>query len=157
MLSKKAQYSILALVKLAREYNNGPILINSISESERIPKKFLELILLDLKQAGLLASKKGKGGGYFLIRKPEEISLADIIRIVDGAIALIPCVTYKYYQPCQHCKDEKTCGIRSIIKDIRDETVNLLKKVSLTDIILREEKLKHTGQAGEINNYLLYR
>ena len=73
----------------------------------------------------------------------------------DGAIALIPCVTYKYYQPCQHCKDERTCGIRSIIKDIRDETVNLLKKVSLIDIILREEKLKHSGQVGDKNNYLL--
>jgi Rrf2 family protein len=129
------------LVKLAREYNNGPVLIGSISDSEKIPKKFLELILFDLKQAGILASKKGKGGGYYLIRKPDEITLADIIRHVDGAIALIPCVTYKYYQPCQHCKDEMTCGIRSIIKDVRDETVNILKNISLTDIIKREEKL----------------
>jgi len=141
MLSKKAQYSILALVKLAKEYNNGPVLISRISDSERIPKKFLELILFDLKQAGILGSKKGKGGGYYLIRKPDEITLADIIRHVDGAIALIPCVTYKYYQPCQHCKDEMTCGIRSIIKDVRDETVNILKKISLSDIIKREEKL----------------
>ena len=141
MLSKKAQYSILALVKLAKEYNNGPVLISRISDSERIPKKFLELILFDLKQAGILGSKKGKGGGYYLIRKPDEITLADIIRHVDGAIALIPCVTYKYYQPCQHCKDEMTCGIRSFIKDVRDETVNILKKISLSDIIKREEKL----------------
>jgi len=141
MLSKKAQYSILALVKLAREYNNGPLLISSISQTEKIPKKFLESILFDLKQLGVLASKTGKGGGYFLIRKPEEINLADIIRHIDGAIALIPCVTYKYYQPCQHCKDELTCGIRSVIKDIRDETVNLLKKITLADIILREEQL----------------
>jgi Rrf2 family protein len=141
MLSKKAQYSILALVKLAKEYNNGPVLINSISQTERIPKKFLEAILFDLKQFGILGSKKGKGGGYFLIKRPEEINLADIIRHIDGAIALIPCVTYKYYQPCQHCKDEHTCGIRSIVKDIRDETVNLLKKISLSDIIKREESL----------------
>ena len=90
---------------------------------------------------GILASKKGKGGGYFLIKKPEEINLADIIRHIDGAIALIPCVTYKYYQPCQHCKDEITCGIRSIVKDIRDETVNILKKISLADILEREEQL----------------
>jgi Rrf2 family protein len=141
MLSKKAQYSILALVKLAKEYKNGPVLISSISQSEKIPKKFLETILFDLKQLGILASKKGKGGGYFLIKKPEEINLADIIRHIDGAIALIPCVTYKYYQPCQHCKDENTCGIRSIIKDIRDETVNILKKITLTDILSREDKL----------------
>jgi Rrf2 family protein len=144
MLSKKAQYSILALVKLAKEYEQGPILIGEISDSERIPKKFLELILFDLKQLGILASKKGKGGGYFLIKNPADISLADIIRHIDGAIALIPCVTYKYYQPCTHCKDERTCGIRSIIKEIRDETVNILKNVSLKDIIDREESLLAT-------------
>jgi Rrf2 family protein len=141
MLSKKAQYSILALVKLAKEYNSGPVLIDNISKSERIPKKFLEAILFDLKQLGILASKKGKGGGYYLIKSPAEINLADIIRHIDGAIALIPCVTYKYYQPCQHCKDEVTCGIRSIVKDIRDETVNILKKISLADILEREEQL----------------
>jgi len=141
MLSKKAQYSILALVKLAKEYNSGPILISSIAQTEKIPRKFLETILFDLKQMGILASKKGKGGGYYLIKKPEEINLADVIRHIDGAIALIPCVTYKYYQPCQHCKDEITCGIRSVVKDIRDETVNMLKKISLSDIILREEQL----------------
>jgi len=141
MLSKKAQYSILALVKLAREYNNGPLLISNISKSEKIPRKFLETILFDLKQLGVLASKKGKGGGYFLIKNPHEISLADIIRHVDGAIALIPCVTFKYYQPCQHCKDEVTCGIRSVVKEVRDETVNILKNISLADIIDREELL----------------
>jgi len=141
MLSKKAQYSILALVKLAKEFENGPVLIESIARSENIPKKFLEAILFDLKQLGILASKKGKGGGYFLIKKPDEINLADVIRHIDGAIALIPCATYKYYQPCAHCKDEATCGIRSVIKDIRDETVNLLKRIRLTDIIEREQKL----------------
>lgn len=141
MLSKKAQYSILALVKLAKEYNSGPILISSIAHTENIPRKFLEAILFDLKQMGILASKKGKGGGYFLIKKPEEINLADIIRHIDGAIALIPCVTYKFYQPCQHCKDELTCGIRSIIKEIRDETVNILKGISIADILIREEQL----------------
>jgi Rrf2 family protein len=150
MLSKKAQYSILALVKLAKVYNEGPVLISDISKSERIPRKFLESILFDLKQLGILASKKGKGGGYYLIKKPEEINLADIIRHIDGAIALIPCVTYKYYQPCQHCKDEVTCGIRSIIKDIRDETVNLLKKVTLVDILEREGHLIEANKMNKI-------
>lgn len=141
MLSKKAQYSIKALVKLAREYNSGPVLISSISESERIPKKFLETILLELKQSGILGSRKGKGGGYFLIRDPKHINLADIIRQFDGAIALIPCVTFKFYQPCPHCKDELICGIRSVVKDVRDETVRLLKNITLVDIIHREEWL----------------
>jgi Rrf2 family protein len=154
MLSKKAQYSILALVKLAKEYECGPILISSIATTENIPRKFLEAILFDLKQMGILASKKGKGGGYFLIKKPEEINLADIIRHIDGAIALIPCVTYRYYQPCQHCKDEVTCGIRSIIKDIRDETVNILKKISVADIITREEQLIQEHKKNIIINLL---
>jgi Rrf2 family protein len=150
MLSKKAQYSILALVKLAKEYNCGPILISNISQTEKIPRKFLETILFDLKQIGILSSKKGKGGGYFLIKKPEEINLADIIRHIDGAIALIPCVTYRYYQPCQHCKDEMTCGIRSIVKDIRDETVNMLKKIKLSDILEREEQLLRDHKINKI-------
>ena len=141
MLSKKTQYSILALVKLAKEYNSGPVLIGKISESERIPKKFLESILLELKRSGFLGSKKGKGGGYFLIREPGAINLADIIRLFDGAIAMVPCVTYRYYQPCTHCKDELTCGIRSVIRDVRDETVNLLKSISLADILQREDNL----------------
>jgi Rrf2 family protein len=146
MLSKKAQYSILALVKLAKEFNSGPVLISRISESEHIPKKFLETILLELKQTGMLGSKKGKGGGYFLIRDPQQINIAEIIRHFDGAIALIPCATFKYYQPCQHCKDELTCGIRSVIKDIRDETVNLLKNISLADILNRENQLVNKMQ-----------
>jgi Rrf2 family protein len=149
MLSKKAQYSILALVKLAREYQRGPVLIGKISQTEKIPKKFLEAILLDLKQSGILGSKKGKGGGYFLIKEPGEINMADIIRHFDGAIALIPCATYKYYQPCQHCKDELTCGIRSVVKDIRDETVNLLKNISLADIIKREDILVNQHQKND--------
>jgi Rrf2 family protein len=149
MLSKKTQYSILALVKLAREYNSGPVLISKISESERIPKKFLETILLELKQTGMLGSKKGKGGGYFLIRDPQQINIAEIIRHFDGAIALIPCATFKYYQPCQHCKDEFTCGIRSVIKDVRDETVNLLKNITLTDILNREDMLIQKKQTNQ--------
>jgi Rrf2 family protein len=146
MLSKKTQYSILALVKLAKEYKSGPVLIEEISKSESIPKKFLESILLDLKKSGFLGSKKGKGGGYFLIREPGQINMADIIRLFDGAIALVPCVTYRYYQPCTHCKDEMTCGIRSVIRDVRDETVKLLKNISLADIIKREGDLTKSIQ-----------
>ena len=142
MLSKKSRYSILALVRLARDYQTGPVLISDISESEKIPKKFLEAILLELKNMGILNSKKGKGGGYYLIKKPEEVYLADVIRNFDGAIALLPCATYKYYEPCENCKDEKTCGIRNVVKEIRDETVKILKNTSLLEIIRREENLK---------------
>ena len=142
MLSKKTKYSLNALVKLAKEYNKGPILIREIAESENIPKKFLEVILLELKNIGIVSSKIGKGGGYYLIKRPEEVNLADIIRHFDGAIALIPCVTFRYYEKCPHNKDEKTCGLRSVIKEVRDAAVKILKNTTLADIIEREEKLK---------------
>jgi Rrf2 family protein len=142
MLSKKTQYAIHALTELAREYKQGPVLINTISERRDIPRKFLEAILLELKNAGVLGSKKGKGGGYYLLKDPEEVNLADIIRQFEGAIALLPCVTYRYYEPCPHCVEEASCGLRAIIKDLRDEMVNILKKSSLKDILDREAQLK---------------
>lgn len=141
MLSKKAKYAINALVNLARKIDQGPVLISHISEQENIPKKFLEAILLDLKNAGILNSKKGKGGGYYLIKKPEEVNLATIVRLFDGAIALLPCVSFKYYERCDECKDEETCGIRNVFMEVKDETVNILKRNSLADI-LQFESLK---------------
>jgi len=141
MLSKKSQYSLNALIYLASRYNEGPVLIEEIANKAVLPKKFLEAILLELKKTGIVSSKKGKGGGYYLIKNPAEVNLADIIRQFDGAIALLPCATYNYYEKCEHCKDEKTCGLRSIIKDLRDETVKILKRTSLADILEREKKL----------------
>ena len=141
MLSKKAKYALNALVYLARNYEKGPILISEISEEEHIPKKFLESILLDLRNAGILSSKKGRGGGYYLLKPPEEVNMADVIRMFDGALALLPCVTYKYYERCEECKDEETCGIRRVIQEVRDQTVNILKNNSLADIIRREQEI----------------
>ena len=141
MLSKKAKYALNALVYLARNYEKGPILISEISEAQHIPKKFLENILLDLRNAGILNSKKGRGGGYYLLRPPEEVNMADVIRMFDGALALLPCVTYKYYERCEECKDEETCGIRRVIKEVRDQTVNILKNNSLADIISKEKEI----------------
>lgn len=142
MLSKKAQYALYALVHLAREQEHGPVLIRDIAEQEKLPRKFLEAILLELKTLGVLSSKKGKGGGYMLRRSPSEVNLAEIIRHFDGAIALLPCATYRYYEQCQHCKDESLCGIKSYVKDIRDETVSMLKNITLQDILNREAALK---------------
>lgn len=142
MLSKKAQYAIYALKKLSEEYEKGPVLIKNIAESENIPKKFLETILLELKNKGYLASKKGKGGGYYLLKKPGDINFADIIRLFDGAIGLLPCVTYNYYESCSQCKDEETCGVRHIIKELRDASVNLLKQYTLENLVSLENELK---------------
>jgi len=122
---------MLALVRLAKEFGNGTLMINEIAESEKIPKRFLESILLELKNNGYLGSKLGKNGGYFLIKKPEEISLLEIVRLTEGSIALLRCTSEKYYEKCEHCVDELNCNIRGIFKDIRDYTFSKLEKTSL--------------------------
>ncbi len=122
---------MLALVKLAKEFGKGTLMINEIAESEKIPKRFLESILLELKKNGFLASKLGKTGGYYLIRNPEEINLLEIVRLTEGSIALLRCTSVKYYEPCDHCKDEMTCAIRGTFKDIRDYTFSKLENTSL--------------------------
>jgi Rrf2 family protein len=141
MISKKTKYAINALVYLAKRNGEGPIVISEIAEKEHIPRKFLESILLNLKKAGVLASKKGKGGGYYLLQNPEDINLADVMRLFDGPIAFLPCVTYKYYERCEECKDEQTCGIRDVFYEVRNKTVELLKKANLAEIIKRERSL----------------
>jgi Rrf2 family protein len=134
MLTQKTRYSMLALTRLAREYGKGTLLINEIAESEKIPKRFLESILLELKKSGYLGSKLGKNGGYYLLKKPEEINLLEIIRLFEGTIAMLACTSEKYYKPCEHCKDENTCSIRSTFKDIREYTFNKLVNTSLAEL-----------------------
>lgn len=141
MISKKTKYAINALVYLAKRKDEGPILISDIAEAERIPQKFLEAILLDLKKAAILSSKKGKGGGYYLLKDPNEVNLADVMRLLDGPIALLPCVSYLYYERCDECKDEETCGQRDVFLEVRNKTLDTLKQATLTEIIKREQKL----------------
>ena len=141
MLSKKAKYALQALLQLAKEYNQGPTLISELARREGIPKKFLELILLDLKRHGILQSKKGKGGGYFLGKNPQAIFLGQVIRVLDGPLAPIPCVSQTAYMKCQECKDEKTCGIRLVMQEVRDATAKILDSTSLADMIKRVEKM----------------
>ena len=142
MLSKKTKYAINALVYLAKHDGAEPITIKAIADSEHIPQKFLEAILLDMKNAGLLKSRKGRGGGYHLLRNPDDINLAEVMRLFDGPIALLPCVAYRYYERCEECKNEELCGIRSIFYEVRNATVELLKNATLAEIIRRETELK---------------
>lgn len=139
ILSKKTRYAIVALTRLAREYGNGPLLIRELAETEKIPQSFLENILLELKKLGILGSNLGKSGGYFLLKKPEEVTLADIVRHFEGTIALMYCVSEKAYRPCEFCKDESTCQIRRVFKEIRDTTYNILNKTTLSDLILTQK------------------
>jgi Rrf2 family protein len=140
MLSKKCKYAIHALVHMAKAPEER-FLIKEISEACNIPKKFLEAILLDLKRAGVLGSKQGKGGGYFLRRNTDEVNLAEVVRLFDGAIAAVPCATFKFYEQCDECDDEETCAVRHAFLDIRNATVELLKADTLETLVKRENKL----------------
>ncbi len=142
MLSKKTKYAINALVYLAREHSKDPVQISRIALNEHIPRKFLEAILLDLRNAGILGSRKGKMGGYYLLKTPEEINIADVVRLFEGAIALLPCVAHKYYERCSECENEAWCGIRDMFANVRNETVNMLKNATLSSIVKREQELK---------------
>lgn len=142
MLSKKCKYAIHALVHLAERFEEGPIHIQEIAERENIPKKFLEAILLELRNAKVLESKKGKGGGYYLQRRPEDVNLIEIIRLMDGAIAMLPCVSLNYYESCDECKDEVSCGIRSAFIGVRDETLKILAETTLDRIMRQKGTLK---------------
>ena len=140
-ISKKSKYGLRALFELARRYDQGPVLIADLAQHQRIPKKFLELILLELRNKGILGSKKGKGGGYFLARVPSTISIGEVIRALDGPLAPVPCVSQTAYRTCQECEDEAVCGIRAIMHDVRDATAEILDRESLADGLKREELL----------------
>ena len=140
MLTQKTRYSMLALTRLAKEYGKGTLMINEIAESERVPKRFLESILLELKKHGYLASKLGKNGGYYLIKNPADITLLEIVRIFEGSIAMLRCTSEKFYQPCEHCKDEATCSIRGTFKDIREYTFKRLSETTLAKLIENDIK-----------------
>jgi Rrf2 family protein len=117
-------------------------LIKDISEACNIPKKFLEAILLDLKRSGVLGSKQGKGGGYFLRMKPADVNLAEVVRQFDGAIALVSCAAHKFYEPCAECEDEETCTVHDAFLQIRNATVEMLKADTLESLVKKQAKLK---------------
>jgi Rrf2 family protein len=133
MLSKKSQYAFKALMYLAQNDDKGPVLIAEISKKKKIPLKFLENILLELKKGGVLESKKGKGGGYYFAVPPAEVPMAKIIRLLDGPIALLPCVSLNFYEKCKNC-DEKSCGLHDMMVLVRDATLKVLEKRTVADI-----------------------
>lgn len=135
ILSMKTRYAMVALARLARDYGKGPVLIRTIASEEKIPLSFLENILLELKKAGMLGSKPGKSGGYYLVMRPEDVSLSDVISYFEGSVALIYCVSEKSYQPCEFCKDESVCRIRKIFEEVRDTTNRILKRTTLDSLI----------------------
>ena len=133
MLSKKTQYALQALSYMVEKDNDDPILIAEIPRKKNIPIKFLENILLSLRKAGFLESKKGKHGGYFFAQAPEKIKLSSIFRIIEGPIALLPCVSLNFYEKCADC-NEKKCGINKVMAAVRDNTLIILDNKTVADL-----------------------
>ncbi len=134
MLSKKTKYGLKALTYIARKGNNEPVQIGEIAKHEQISQKFLESILLTLRKSGFLGSKKGKHGGYYLIKKPSEILMTDVMRVLEGPIALVSCVSLNFYEKCNDCPDEATCSVHKLMIQVRDSTLNVFKNNTLEDI-----------------------
>ena len=147
MLSKKAKYALQAMILLAQEYDSGPVLIADLAERGRMPRKFLELILLSLKNQGLLQSRKGRGGGYSLGRPPDKITMGEVIRIVEGPLAPLPCVSKIAYHRCEECVDERTCGIRLVMKEVRDGIASILDGTTFDDVLKRVKKAEKAVKA----------
>jgi Rrf2 family protein len=134
VLSRKSKYGLKALLLLAQEEGRGPVLVSELAAREALPKKFLEAILLDLKRHRFVDSRKGRGGGYFLRRKPSEISFGEVIRALEGPLAWVPCVSQTAYAPCAECIDEQTCGVRAAMKEVRDTTAEILERTTLASV-----------------------
>ena len=140
-LSLRGEYALRALLVLGLKYDEGVVRIQAISEHQNIPKRFLEQILNDLKSAGLVQSKRGIAGGYRLARDPGKITLASVVRHVEGALAPVSCVSQNFYQKCS-CPDESRCAIRSVMKEIRDAIVEISERITIAELCERWRKLQ---------------
>ncbi|WP_298556010.1 Rrf2 family transcriptional regulator [uncultured Algibacter sp.] len=134
MLSKKTKYGLKALTFIARSESDMPVQVSVIAKSEQIPQKFLEGILLTLRKSGILGSKKGKHGGYYLRSLPSEIKMTDVMRVLEGPIAMVPCVSLNYYEKCDDCPDEHKCSVHKLMIEVRDNTLKVFRNTTLADL-----------------------
>ncbi len=144
MLSNKAKYGLKAMMYLAQYGEDRPVQIGEIAEKRGISRKFLDAILLELKNAGFLISRKGKNGGYHLAMPPHSIILGNVLRVLDGPLAPIPCASRLYYRPCADCEDEASCAIRAVMLNVRDAIATVLDKTTLADMIGQGDKAFET-------------
>jgi Rrf2 family protein len=146
VLSRKAKYGLKALIHLAAHAGEGPILIETLAERERIPRKFLEQILLEVKRHGFLTSRTGRGGGYQLGKPPDQITMGAVVRLLDGPLAPVACVSVTAYGKCDECPDEMTCGVRLVMKEVRDAIADILDNTTLADVLRRIERAKRRSR-----------
>jgi len=140
-LSVRGEYALRALLVLGLNYDQPVVRIQTISEQQNIPKRFLEQILNDLKSAGVVTSRRGVAGGYRLARRPDEITLAVIIRHIEGALAPVSCVSERFYEKCS-CPDESRCAIRSVMKEVREAVVRIAERLTIADLCERSRALQ---------------
>src|SRR5256885_8033277 len=141
MIAQKTRYALRSLLFLAEEQGGAPVQLSRIAETQRVPPKYLELIMLDLKKAGLVKSARGPKGGYRLARAPDQISFGEIVRTMEGPIALVSCASVNFYAPCGDCQDEATCAIRRAFAILRDQSTSVLDSISLAEGAGWEERL----------------
>ncbi len=134
MLTKRTKYGLKALVYIARQEGEDLIKSSQIAVSESLSPKFLENIMVSLRKSGILGSKKGQNGGYYLRKKPSEIEMVDVIRILEGPISLVPCVSLNYYEKCDDCQDEQTCRVHHLMAKLRDSSLSVLQSNTLADV-----------------------
>ena len=134
MISKRTKYGLKALSYLSKQTEGKPILISEIATTQSISQKFLESILLDLKKKGFLGSKKGKGGGYYLIKPGDQITMASIFRALEGPIAWLPCVSLNYYEKCDDCVSEETCELNHAMIEVRDSILKVVEKKTIANL-----------------------
>ena len=139
MISQKTRYALRALLYLVEQGRGAPVQLGNIAESQQVPRKYLELIMLDLKRAGIVTSVRGPSGGYRLARTPQEISFGEVIRVLDGPIALVPCASVNFYSKCGDCHDEDSCAIRRVLAVVRNTSAKILDSTSLADAAAFEE------------------
>ncbi len=139
MISQKAKYALRALLALAEADEGVPVFIADIAESQAIPRKFLEQILLDLKHNGLVVSRRGKMGGYLLLRRAETITFGEVLRIIEGPLAPLPCLSKMAYRRCDDCTDEKSCRIRRVFAGVADATRKVLDSTTIADAIASDK------------------
>jgi Rrf2 family protein len=150
VLSKGALYGLKAVLALGRAEGGVPVRIADLAQAEAIPRKFLERILLRLQRRGVLRSKVGVGGGYALARPADLITIGEIVRLLDGPLAPVPCVSQTAYRRCTECADELTCGIRLVMKDARDAIAAVLDRTTVREALDRSEAARRgpTGRAS---------
>lgn len=135
MISKRTKYGIKALTCIARSEDSRPMQTRVIAEGENISPKYLENILIELRKSGILGSKKGKGGGYYLLKPADETKMTNVMRALEGPIALVSCVSLKYYEKCGDCPDEKACSVNRLMLQVRDNTLAILNNTYLSDLV----------------------